>query len=209
MMSKKISSLLTFSAGIIIGGVGAYFVTNKLAKDKFEAELQAEIDDVKEYYKLLRKEGQYSSPETVAPKSQKETYKEIMDNYIYGEPVESTTYVEVTEEEEVIDKSKPYVISLKSYMEDREDMDKQCVTYFEGDDVLCDDRETVIPDIETTIGNDACTKFGQDSEDENVVYVRNEQINTDFEVVRDPRSFSEVVLGFREEKEVRRMREDD
>lgn len=211
MATKEI---LYLTAGIIIGGTAGYFVTKKM----LEADLQAQIDDVKEHYKLLRKEGEYSSPENV-PTSYEDTleglgYSEEGFNLASEEPEELEDVLENVEDEEAEEReerfsNEPYVISVKEFMDDKEDYDKVTVTYFEGDDTLCDEREQIIPDIEGTVGSDSLTKFGQLSDDKNIVYVRNDIIQTDFEVALDKRDYSDVVLGIREEKFIRKMRDDD
>lgn len=219
-MNQTARSILFLTTGIAIGGAAGYVVTNKLLKDKYELELQIQIQDVKDYYKIIRKEGEYSSPETVPV-----DYENVLEGLEYIEPEESVieedewVEEETTEEDEVVEsihkqnydrnRNEPYVISVKEFMEDRDEYDKITITYFEDDDVLCDEREEVIPNVEATVGSNALTSFGELSEDSKIVYVRNERTSTDFEVVRDTRSYAEVVLGFKEDKGVRKMRGDD
>lgn len=220
-MNQTARSILFLTTGIAIGGAAGYVVTNKLLKDKYELELQIQIQDVKDYYKIIRKEGEYSSPETVPV-----DYKNVLEGLEYIEPEETVVEEEndwveeeTTEEDEVVEsihkqnydrnRNEPYVISVKEFMEDRDEYDKITITYFEDDDVLCDEREEVIPNVEATVGSNALTSFGELSEDSKIVYVRNERTSTDFEVIRDTRSYAEVVLGFKEDKGVRKMREDD
>lgn len=203
-MNKKISSILSFSAGLIAGGVAGYFGTKKYLETVFEADLQDQIEDVKSYYSLLRKEGNFSTPETA-----KETLSQVVRQYQFDQP-EDPANEDIEEPlEEKTDNENPFIISVEEFMEERHDLEKVTLTYYEGDDVLCDDRDVAILDYEKSIGNDALSKFGELSKEPNVVYVRNEQLEIDYEIVKDRRSFTEAVLGIREEKEVRRMREDD
>lgn len=208
-MNNGIKNALLLTAGIVIGGTASYFVTKKALEMKFEEDLDAEVQEVKHYYKLLRKEGEFASPETVTPEV---NYQELIESYQNSEPLVEEpliTYEEVVEEVEDRDPEVPYVISMEEYMQDREEFDKNTVTYFEEDEVLCDDRETVIPDVEATVGHDSLTKFGTSSSNHNVVYVRNERLEADFEIILDKGAFSEVVLGFKEKEEVRKMRDDE
>jgi len=203
-MNKKISNILSFSVGVIAGGVAGYFGTKKYLEAAFEEDLHDQIEDVKHYYSLLRKEGDFSSPEAA-----KETLSQVVRQYQFDQP-EDPANDEIEEpQEEKIDTENPYIVSLEEFMEERQDLDKITLTYYEGDDVLTDDRDVAILDYEKNIGNDALSKFGHLSKDPNVVYVRNEKLEIDYEILKDHRSFSEAVLGIREEKEVRRMREDD
>jgi hypothetical protein len=202
-MNNKLSNVISFTVGILAGGAAGYFATKKYLEVIFEEDLHDQIEDVKRYYSLLRKEGSFSSPEAA-----KETLSQVVKQYQFEQP-EDPANEEFEEPAEKIDTEKPYIISLEEFMEERTDLEKLTLTYYEGDDVLCDDRDVAILDYEKSIGDDALSKFGHLSKDPNVVYVRNEKIEADYEIVKDHRSFSEAVLGIREEKEVRRMREDD
>lgn len=107
---------------------------------------------------------------------------------------------------------RPYLISVDEFMTSNEEYDKTTITYFEGDDTLCDEREEIVPDVEGVITADALTRFGQLSNDRNIVYVRNDKISTDFEVIRDRRNWHEVVAGYvapKDKDTPRKMREDD
>lgn len=219
MMKETARSFVYLTTGLVLGGATGYLVTKKLLDAKFETELHIQIQDVKDHYKLVRKEGEFASPLTVKSSKEAEVdYNNVLEGleYIDVEEGETETVVEVVEEDEddeeevvVRNPNEPYIISIKEFMQDRDEYDKVTVSYFEDDDVLCDEREEVIPNVEATVGSDALTKFGELSEDSKIVYVRNERIKTDFEVLRDPGSYSEIVLGFKEESGVRKMRNDD
>lgn len=103
----------------------------------------------------------------------------------------------------------PYVITIDEFMEDDPEIEKVTVTYFDGDGNLADTQDKIIPEVEEIIGSDALTKFGLYSKDKNIVYVRNERIKIDFEVVLDERSYTEAIAGFRNQKLLKKMREDD
>lgn len=103
----------------------------------------------------------------------------------------------------------PYILTIDEYMTDDPEYQKVSVTFYEGDDTLADDRDTVIPEVEEHLGTDALTKFGIYSKDVNIVYVRNERKKMDFEVVRNMASYVEMVAGFKDPKVNRKMREDD
>lgn len=96
---------------------------------------------------------------------------------------------------EVDDRSEPYAISIEQYHEENHDYDKVSLTYFEEDDTLVDENEHPIPDIEGTIGRKNLDLFGVESQDSNIVYIRRENDATDLEVVRNKRSYTEIVLG--------------
>lgn len=65
------------------------------------------------------------------------------------------------------------------------------VTLFLYDDgVLCSDQNEIITNIGATIGHEALERIGEYEPD--VVYVRNEQISTDYEVIRQYRDFASM-----------------
>ena len=111
------------------------------------------------------------------------------------------------------DLDKPYVITYDQFMtDDIHEDNKISVLFFEEDGQLVDERETLIPNVEEILGEKNLTHFGLGSNDRNVVYIRNEKLDSDFEVVRDMRSFSEVVLGVKPARSngaLRKMRDND
>jgi hypothetical protein len=92
---------------------------------------------------------------------------------------------------------RPYVI----HRDEREENDAyDCVTftYYDADDVVCNERDEVVPeeDRERILGESNLEKFGHGSDDASIVYIRNDQLEMDVEVVRSPNSFAEEVHGF-------------
>lgn len=103
----------------------------------------------------------------------------------------------------------PYVI----HVDEKEEMDYQSetLTYYEGDDVLCNERDEIIdPDYRNElIGEDNLDRFGHGSNDVSVVYVRNDKLEIMYEIVRSPHKFAEEVHGFHHSgygKNLERMR---
>lgn len=92
----------------------------------------------------------------------------------------------------------PYVI----HIDEREELDGyeiMTLTYYEGDDVLCDERDNIFdPDHERDqkVGDKNLSRFGHGSNDPSVVYVRNDELMLIFEVVKSPNHFAEEVHGF-------------
>lgn len=111
------------------------------------------------------------------------------------------------------DHRKPFVISIDEFNTTEDDFDKVSIAYYEDDDTLVDERESVITDIENIIGYDALGRFGDHSDDSNIVYVRNVDLGSDFEVLREPGEYAVRVLGLEPSKprkqKVQKMRGDD
>jgi hypothetical protein len=94
---------------------------------------------------------------------------------------------------------KPYVI----HRDEQEEMGltQSTFTYYEGDDVLCDERDRVVDARDEILGTDFMEKFGHGSDDPNVVYIRNEDLGVEIEVCRSPNSYAEEVHGFKHSDE--------
>ena len=104
-----------------------------------------------------------------------------------------------------------YVITFDQFNDEHDDYDKGDLTYYESDDTLVDSQESPIDDVEWLIGPDALTRFGDGSNSRDIVYVRNDRVSMDFEISRDPRSYTEHVLGVHEPKKrkVHKMRDEE
>lgn len=94
----------------------------------------------------------------------------------------------------------PYVISHDEFLENLPEHGQVTITYYVGDDTLADERDEPITDIDYVVGTQNLAKFGYGSRDSNIVYVRNEKTDLDFEILRSEGKFAEEVLGYREDR---------
>lgn len=90
--------------------------------------------------------------------------------------------------------SGPYVISESEFSYGDLPQDKETVNYYDGDDTLIDEDESVMI-IEDTIGYEALREFNEDD----IVYVRNERLGVDYEVILNHGSWSHEMLGIEED----------
>ena len=84
----------------------------------------------------------------------------------------------------------PRVISLEEYNNGDEDGEgehyaKITLTYYPKQQVLLDEDKEPIDDVEAYVGWRALNRFGDQSGNADVVYVRNRRMETDFEVERE------------------------
>lgn len=100
----------------------------------------------------------------------------------------------------------PFIVSVDSFQNEYETHSKNTLTYYEADNVLTDDRDEVITDPDEYVGPDALDSFGEGSDDENVVYVRNLKKEADYEVIRDERAYQEVILGYQDDEAYNKAR---
>lgn len=88
----------------------------------------------------------------------------------------------------------PYILEHDEFY--NSEFQTTSITWYEGDGVLSDERDEHIPDIDGTVGEDNLKKFGHGSRDPNILYVRNERLDVDFEIVLNKGKYTEQVLGF-------------
>lgn len=90
---------------------------------------------------------------------------------------------------------RPYVIHVDERVEGA--YDETTFTYYD-DDVLCNENDEVIAgeDRDRLVGERNLDKFGHGSNDPQIVYVRNDHLQMDIEVVRSPNTYAEEVHGF-------------
>jgi hypothetical protein len=91
---------------------------------------------------------------------------------------------------------KPYILHHDEYFENETEYEQGTLTYYQGDDTLVDEKDMPVPDESNVVGDDALTAFGHGSKDKNTIYVRNESLEMDFEIIRAEGKFSVEVLGF-------------
>lgn len=92
--------------------------------------------------------------------------------------------------------TQPYVI----HYDERGEFDTYSdvtLTYYEADDVLCNERDEIVdPEKrEELVGEKNLEKFGHGSNDAAIVFVRNDSLEIEFEVVKSPNSYAEEVHG--------------
>lgn len=187
-------------------------------REKFESERAAnlqkisapdESDDPKDVGIITRNLWDVPEP---TPEELGEDIKVSSDDSDESEDVENTDDIPERDPRlPEIDTSKPYVISYQDFMDDSiHEGDKISLVYYEADDILADEGNQVINAVDDVIGIGNLAYFGIVSQDKNIVHIRNEAFEADYEVVRDTRSYAEVVFGVRPEKNgPRRMRDDD
>lgn len=92
----------------------------------------------------------------------------------------------------------PYVVSFDEFHENPDGNEQSTLAYYIEDDTLCDERDQPIDNTDYTVGDDNLQRFGHGSGDHNVVYVRNEKMGHDFEIIRSNGSYKKEVLGLQE-----------
>ena len=198
---------LIFLGGAVIGSALTYLIV----KDKYEKIIDEEIQSVKKEYAKS-----YEAKKTV--EALNETKTKILENVmskasmvgvgLYEKQTEapvnynvfSKPRPEIEEdagnEEEIPDYAGhptegiagvPYTISPELFVNDKKRFDKITLEYYEGNDMLIEEMSNEPVDIDESIGRDSLRMFGEFERD--LVYVRNERLETDYEVFHHSGSY--------------------
>lgn len=88
----------------------------------------------------------------------------------------------------------PYVIHQEEFNEEEPGYPQVTYTYYATDDVLTGEDDIPVPHADIVVGQ-TNLKFGHGTDDENVVYVRNDKLELEMEICRSPGSYEIEVLG--------------
>ena len=184
------TNMFIFAAGAAIGSAVTWFCVKKY----YEKIANDEINSMKEW--LARrveeqdKHDEDQSPDETAEPAEEPEEESNDDRAAYEEKVEQLSYNTYYRgpTKEVDDMDEPYVIKPEIFGEE-DDYEEVSLTYY-ADGVLCDERDNRIEDIAGTVGEDYAEHFG-DYEDDSV-FVRNDRLKTDFEILKDWRNYSDL-----------------
>jgi len=103
-------------------------------------------------------------------------------------------------------KTEPYVIHRDEFFGDEmgylEMGGQRTFTWYMGDSVLTDENDVPIYNPEQRVGE---LKWGHGSQDPNLVYIRNEGEEEEYEIVMDDGAYQVVILGGKLESELEHM----
>ena len=194
--------------GVAVGfGVG-YFVMGKRLETKYEKLAKEEIAEMREHYTKKMVAAQSKPPANVIVEERQYDEKELQaieETNRRFPPEKETPMVEETPQvsnifedpwDYAVEIKKrqhdvPYIIHYDEFQQNEPENEQVTYTYYELDDVLADIRDTEIDDMDAVIGLGNLGRWGHGSNDENIVYVRNEYLSLDVEIVRDRGSFAE------------------
>ena len=203
-MNNTFKNISIFVIGAAIGAFAGVVICRKRAEQVCEQLLQEELAAVREYSE--RKKDERPKNKVVKERFQKEELSSLINRYNGGDTEAANAMADVperTRDDSYHDHkrlsqdanngdSAIYVITTEQFSEERPEYDKLTISYYEDDDTLADENEDPIADPVSLIG-DALENFGEGSDDPQVVYVRNERISIDYEVIRLSKSYASTV----------------
>lgn len=179
---------LAFLLGIVVGAAGAWYFVKK----KYEQIAQEEIDSVKEVFSRHEESSDEKNIAEERDTKKAETAKPALEEY--AKRIERAGYTRQNEKDKRNEK-KPYVIPPEEFGQmvgDDDDYELISFTYY-SDGILTDDGNEPIDDadIDYLIGRESLSHFGEYEDDS--VYVRNERLRADYEILRDLRTYEESI----------------
>lgn len=167
------NKVFIFALGATVGSL----VTWKIVEEKYKMLADEEIESVVEHFnnRLNELQGETEISE------EKEEYKDIASEYT--DEVKEEDVVLIPQQKDYIN---PYVIAPEEFGEFGNTI--KTLTYY-SDLVLADEDYDIINEPENVIG-DALTHFGEYEDD--AVYVRDENAEIDYEILKHEKTFSEV-----------------
>lgn len=128
------------------------------------------------------------------------------DKEILGRPEVNNVFIEHYDlkawdyDEELANRKpdEPYVIHKDEFMENEHDYNQETLTFYAGDEIMADQTDAPMYGWFDMMGT---LKFGHGSEDPNVVYIRNDVLHYEWEILRHSGRFEVEVGGFSIEQE--------
>ncbi len=164
---NKLISVIFFAGGTVLG----FKIAKLLLKEKYEREAQAEIDSVKATFREIHENE-------IKPRDEGKRYTDLKHGLGYSEAEKPEPTL------------LPHVIAPEDF--GTLDYEQVSLTYY-SDGVLTDDDDHAMDDdeIEESVGKESLTHFGEYEDDS--VYVRNDRVKVDYEILSDPRSYKDVL----------------
>lgn len=192
-MNNGVVGAIAFTLGAAAGSI----VTWLLVKKKYEKQTHDDVQEVREYYAEKYQDKKPVEDDILKKTADavKEQLKDIKapEQLHWFDDSTKIDYANIVRDEGYTNEEKgvgtaPYVIAPEEYGE-ADDYEMISLTSY-ADGVLADDWDEPVEDIANTVGADYASHFGEYEDDS--VFVRNERLKVDYEILADPRRFEDV-----------------
>ena len=217
-MNKQLLTIVgAVGVSLVVGAAAGYLFAQKRLQKAYDAILDEEIQATKDFYSRLHK-TEFATPQDAAKHfgltditvvdEVDEALLMVVRGMQYGDPAETDASArqmvrnifEPSDEDWVAEKEArtedaPYILHADEFAANEPEYNQVELTYFEGDGILADEQNEHMPEPEKFIGDGQLLRFGYQSEDPNVVYIRNDFLEMDFCIKRSEGSYRREVLG--------------
>lgn len=167
--------LSCFGIGAAVGCVGTYM----LLKNRYEAMVKEADEAAMEFIKKRSGEDNEQNHGSIKPEVK---HSEEVTNY-------NKIRESIIDDGNKVEDNKPYQISEQEFVEDDEEFDKVSLEYYTEGEGLYEGSE-YIPNVEDVVGEDNLSVLH--GADLDIMYVRNEDLKTDYEVSKIVGKFTDV-----------------
>ena len=191
-------NIIMFIAGAVVGASTGIYVYKKVTDEANEERIQEELKSLKEFEARRRAKDRYEEDAEGSSDYIEEcasTDENEDEEYCVEQKYSDIRYNTCFQEGRDDISKEPYIIPVDEFFDGNQTFDKVTLNYYEKDGALVDSDEELIHDVANTIGEDTLERFGDLSDDDDVVYVRNEKLSIDYEIIRVYNSYAQDVLG--------------
>jgi hypothetical protein len=114
------------------------------------------------------------------------------------EELEVDDYWNQEEEESERSPDSPYTIHRREFADNTTGYLQMSLTYYAADQIMCDENDIPIHHHEKLVGR---LEFGRGSGDTDLVFVRNDKMKSEYEIIRNVGSYQVVILGLMAEEQ--------
>lgn len=195
-------SISWLAVGLLTGvGLGAA-LTIHILDDEYEKNLALELDKSKRYFDRLHKREKFSDPVALVEEKSVEISENIISREAYNVPKVNVfkdppqiNEFDLGEEIKKRTTERPYVITDDEYFQNSTDYTQVCLQWYTFDKVLATQGDEELTETDELVGDENLLKFGHGSNDANIVYIRNDGLEKEFEVIRIKGGYGETVHG--------------
>jgi len=196
--------------GLAVGLAFGFYVGYRFNRAKIRAEVLYEAEKDIEQIRRMYQDRHKPAPEVIVKEQGYDTPVARSDVPEYERPTKppvpvrdrGTLVEEVSQDEwnynkeiQTRDRNHPYIIHQNEFEESFPEYQQLQWTYYAGDDILCDERDEVVVRPELVVGEANLKRFGHGSGDPNMIYIRNDRLEIEWEITRSFKSHAEEVLG--------------
>lgn len=171
---------IIFVAGAAVGGVAAALYFKKKYAKKADDEIRSVVEAYEEA--MTVNQSKHVEEKNEEPPQTNDIPKE--------DPMKDYT----TKITNYPDKTQPYAITMEEYERNDRGYFQEMLFYY-ADDVVANVNDEKI-DVDATIGREALRILDEEFGDK--IYIRNEELGTEWEVNNDPRTYKEITESWAE-----------